>query len=639
MSTNFNKIFFQNKILIFTASTIFFAFFYYAAVEASNYKFHAAFMPFGQKISFWAWFIPEYLFFYCLGILFCRKEIFWRSVFYVASAMFFLIYLAQAASTYMTGDLISPLALENIKCIGLIAKTISFKLSLILGVLGGIFFIFVMEFFGRKRFKISRKTQIYLISFIGIMFVYLLFYNFASFNIKLKNSEFFLSRQTPVYSIISNTIEIQSQQPTLSPLDAIAFEKFNFNYNKNSTYPFEKSTIFSKPLKYSSTKAMQKPNIIVFFIEGLAARSINCYGCKFKGLTPNIDCFAQQTMQVFNYYNHTAATYRGIQGQLCSIYPLKGGAMWNSGNSYKIKKTAYSSVPWIMNQKGYDSIFFYSQDDSLTSLFKMLDFQQVYNSQRIISELLKGREKLVKPKIITDESLFDGLICYLKKREKSKSKKSFFLGLYNMQTHVYFKIPEGGIRYKNTRNDVLDTVHNLDAQFGKFHKYFMSSSYAKNTIVIFTADHTHYHGDASYRKTVSCDYQAHFVGKIPLLIYNPFMALPKNYDAKMATSIDFAPTLLHMLGINNIPNNFMGESIFERTRDYGFSAIGYRFFFIHKNRIYTSPPQNSMFSDIFATAKQYIKTFYAMEAKNKIFSGEFTCPTPKALKLVNKDRK
>src|SRR3546814_1683968 len=50
------------------------------------------------------------------------------------------------------------------------------------------------------------------------------------------------------------------------------------------------------------------------------------YGSTYPGLTPNLQALAGDTMVVDNYYNHTAATYRGLQGQMTSGFPRYGGS-------------------------------------------------------------------------------------------------------------------------------------------------------------------------------------------------------------------------------------------------------------------------------------------------------------------------
>ena len=83
-------------------------------------------------------------------------------------------------------------------------------------------------------------------------------------------------------------------------------------------------------------------------------------------------------------------------------------------------------------------------------------------------------------------------------------------------------------------------------------------------MVILTADHTHY-PDRDYVKLVANDpgYVPVFVDRIPLIIYHPTKQLPTEFDAGNASSINFTPSLIHLLGLENRPNPFLGRSIFD----------------------------------------------------------------------------
>jgi len=576
-------------------------------------------MTWGQLFNFVVWFLPEFLLLYCLGLLLCNKNKIIRTIFYVGFIVCFLIYLSQAASIHMTNDLISVLALENIHFIGLIVHKKSLLLSVAAFVSGIIIFITVIELCTDKHIKLTKNKLISILGIIGILFIYLFIYNFYILSPTNKIYSFFPNRQTPVIGLISNAIKLR-----IGKIDIItnpmAFNKLGLNYNEKSKYPFMKKRIYSKAIKYTSNKINSKPNIIIFFLEGISAISVNAYGCRFKGLTPNIDEFARNSMQVNNYYNHTAASCRGLQGQMCSVYPFFGYGEWSASNNQKLDKINYSSIASILNDFNYDTLFFCAENKPITQLFKVLKFKTIYNAKKIIKDFLKGKEEYIKEDILTDKSFFEGFIKYLKQRENLKPKTPFFIGLYNIETHAYFKTRPNMVKYKNSDNDTLNSVHNLDFQFGKFYKYFKKSPYAKNTIVIVTTDHAQYFGDSHYQRTLPENYRLLPIDRVPLLIYNPFLKLPKNYDANMGTSIDLAPTLFHMLGINNVENNFLGESLFERTKDYGVSVVRTDFYFIYKNKIYVSKCPTAKLSKIFKEYMDYIRTFYLIESKNRVFA-------------------
>lgn len=466
--------FIKSPFIIVTSFFVLTATAYCGIIEASHYKFYEKLMTLPQIGNFFLWFIPEFLLFYCLSLLFCRKNKFIRSIFYAGLIVFLLIYLAQVVSIYISNDLISILALENIQFIGLIADKRSLMFSVVAFFIVIILFIAGMEVFTDKYIKLTKKKYLSLIGISFILFIYLMFYNFYLFGITDRVSSFFPNRQTPSVSLVNNIVKVNSAA-SANTLDLNMLRKLKLSYNKKARFPFMKKEIFSSPIKYPSIKSKSKPNIIIFFIEGLSVSLVNCYGSKFKDLTPNIDAFAKNSLKVDNYYNHTSCTYRGIPGQLCSIYPFHGYDEWTSNKTQKMEKINYSSIPGMLNKRGYDSLFFCAESGSIENLSKMLKFKETYAPPRIIKDLLHGRAKLIKD-MLTDESLFEALICYLKKRKKQKTQKPFFISFYNIQTHSYFKTPKDGIKYKEMNNDTLNAVHNLDAQFGKFYKYLKKST-------------------------------------------------------------------------------------------------------------------------------------------------------------------
>ena len=102
-------------------------------------------------------------------------------------------------------------------------------------------------------------------------------------------------------------------------------KKNGFEINYLHKFPLIKNNIYNGD--YVIDRRIEKPNIIIIFTEGFSARTSSIYNEKFDKLTPNLEDFSKNksSMLIDNYYSHTAATYRGLHGQLCSIYPTYGG--------------------------------------------------------------------------------------------------------------------------------------------------------------------------------------------------------------------------------------------------------------------------------------------------------------------------
>lgn len=394
-------------------------------------------------------------------------------------------------------------------------------------------------------------------------------------------------RQVPISSLSYNYVEYlksRSSYPSRRSKDIVrSTEKF----------PLEKKNIYSSALPFSKTNAAPRvKNVIVIFTEGMSAALLGSYGSSYPGITPNIDALAERSMRVVNYYNHTAATYRGLQGQMISGYPRSGGSgsssAWESGNrSNVLSKIHYKSVPMILKDMNYRTYFMSPHHDTvaLNTLLRSLAFDKVYSYESITQELHPNSGHMTAGSL-SDEGLFNALRNLLSNPAFQASKKSFFVGTYNIETHAFLDVDGAGKKYGDGGNPVLNRMHNYDYQIGRFLRYFFASDYARNTILIFTADHSTY-PDQYFRKVVSPYYRHYFVGEIPLLVYDPGLALPAVYDARGRTSLDFAPTLLQLLGIKKDYNSFLGTSLFEPNGlPFGVAALGDQFFATDPEAVY-----------------------------------------------------
>jgi phosphoglycerol transferase MdoB-like AlkP superfamily enzyme len=359
------------------------------------------------------------------------------------------------------------------------------------------------------------------------------------------------------------------------PLTAAELERlgeFGFVYDEQSDYPLIKDEIYHSDLPFQSLVNQTDPNmplnVIVFLSEGISARVIQPYNDQYPGLTPNIADFAGSAMKVDNYYNHTFATYRGLLGQLCSIFPIYAGGQVS-------EQTDYYCLGNLFEAEGYETYFSFSQQKEKTRLDEVLaktNIKYIY-AQEDLRRLFLAGEAEKRPLALSDQQFFKAIIEHLRaleQRQKTGDKKPFFMGLYNIETHAYYHMSDDGVEYEEQDSYILDTIHNFDNAFGKFWQYFKQSTLFENTVVIFTADHTHFQGkDFVALVNNQPDYKPNFVDRIPMLIYHPGLELPTEFDAKYASSLDLAPTVAHLMKFKNRSNSFLGRSIFERVTNEG----------------------------------------------------------------------
>jgi len=550
--------------------------------------------------------VPELIFviltLFLIERLWSKNAIKYISMF--VSMLVIYVFLLQDVYYARSGEFISELALENLNQAYLVMKPV--YILFIIGMFA--FGIFYNRFVATSSLKIklnlNMKILIALLYCISISAI-ILQNGYAFSHGKISNS---ISHPTPVVSLVTNIKKIFFSPVTGNVTD----------------YPFMKNWVYKTNLPFSQTTyEVAKPNVIIIFTEGTSTRLLGCYGGRFPKLTPNIDDFSQSGMLVKNYFNHTAATFRGTHGQLASCYPRYGGfekGGWAMGAVSSLSMHKYQTLPNILNDT-YDTIFVspHAKIDPYTEMAQMLKFKEIYTRDDMLN--LLGYEPSLANESIKDKDLYKSIVQLLKERE---TNRPFLLAFYTFGTHADLDVPEDGVVYNELgkSNASLNTLHNCDAAFGIFWNYFRNSPYKNNTIIIFTADHAHFY-DKTYLEAVGGenDYKKIFFDKIPLIIYDPMHHLPHEFDANDSTSLDLTPTVLHLLDINNVENSFMGKSIFDSKNDHRFNiaVAGLDFYGIYNHAAYPEKIIDREHLNDFKSQKNIILQFYKYEHANRVF--------------------
>ena len=544
----------------------------------------------GERISrlatlfFFDRFFLEALCITLFGCILLRLQIWWRLIFYVLLLPLSAITILQIYTLYLGGEYLTWLAVENINHISLLlnAKTVGAAAAILFA-----YFTLIFLFETRCTNRLS-KTRFFLL--LGTLLAGILLQGTSNLWLpeKVHTGRDFISRvnylayDSPLSSFYSTFLAKSDKEPAqqreeLTPAELLFLKNEGYTLRMDAAFPLMKDHFYRGPLAIGETERTQQPNIIVFFTEGLSSNLTNVYNGDLPPLTPNLLAFSKQSMRVDNYYGHTWATYRGLLGQLCSLYPHYGG--YGGWHTYydSIVKPSYNSLNRVLSSEGYHTVFLdtHIHDKSyIDEMMGHIGFDEVITGDVLSSKYLNSETALGNDSI-SDMQFYRSLIHYLQDNE-TKNNTPFFVGIYTLGTHAFREATADGTEYGDGSNRVLNRIVSLNKAFGKFWNYFKSSSFAENTIIIFTSDHASYMEKAyldAMAEVTSVKARPSFWDTIPLIIYDPTRELPASYDAKIRTSVDFAPSLLHYLGIANRKNSFLGESIFEtkanRRKSYG----------------------------------------------------------------------
>lgn len=537
---------------------------------------------------------------YCSSV----QNRFFKVFFIIINSVLYFIIICQFIYFFLSGEYITLLALENVNQAYVVMNWIHIV-------------VLVLIILSISKFAKLIYDEHYFLNIKSIAVPLVL----CSFVVLIQNGVFVNSHKyskyvfgTPLGSFFETTYYYFSNNTYVAN---------NIRTNINSYV--NKENIFESVLPFQSSEDfIDKPNIIILFTEGTSSRLLGCYGGKYNLLTPNIDDFSNHSMKVVNYFNHTAATFRGTHGQLASCYPFKGGygnGQWADKN-YKEEymKRSYQTLPNILNNLGYDTYFLspHKNEDPYTNLLKMLKFKKVYVAEDYNKSFSVSGEMYHDS--VRDIDMYKSLKSLM---EGMSNSSPFLICMYTLNTHAFMDTYEEGLKYK-IKNSVLNTLHNLDYCFGNFWNWFKQSKYSKDTIIIFTADHAHYY-EKPYVELMSVekDYKKFFIDKIPLIIYDPIHNLPKEYDGCGKTSLDLTPSILHLLNVNYIKNSFLGSSIFDERskKELNFAALGNDFYYIMDNEVYryNELRKNGHLRKIIDNKVDLIKDYYALEEINDVF--------------------
>lgn len=275
----------------------------------------------------------------------------------------------------------------------------------------------------------------------------------------------------------------------------------------------------------------QNPDVVLIFTEGLSQNIID----DERKIMPNVRMYEDRSFNFINYYNHTAATYRGLIGQLYS------GHQYNNND-----ENTLISLQKIMHDNGYQTTLINTEPNNqdFTNYLKTFVFDRIVTSNNTDTWL-------------RDDEAYELLGNEVK--ECYENSKPDFIVIYTFGTHATFD--ESNVKYGDGKNGLLNRFANADYYFGEFMRNFENNEKYNDLVVVFTTDHCTYE-DEDFIRTFEPSYtrEDYFCDQIPLFIWNNKIEAQK-INAEGRNSLCFAPTLLDFLDIDG-DNYFLGDSLF-----------------------------------------------------------------------------
>lgn len=306
----------------------------------------------------------------------------------------------------------------------------------------------------------------------------------------------------------------------------------------------------------SKTKTEYRYNMIVIVLESWSAKFLEPYNPNFKDVAPNFNRISKQGLIFRHAYASGGRSANGIFSILSGIPDRAGRTIFRSNQVFN----RFGSLPYLLKEKGYTTIFAHSGDlnfDNLKTALPHFGF-----------EILIGKEEMEKSKKYLntwtmgyfDEDLYDISLETIKKQ-----KQPFFLMIFTSNNHHPYTVPDKRFEIfpeSDPEAKFKNSYHYADYALGKFIDNLKKSNIIKNTIVMFVADHTH-HTNLNYYED----------RQIPFLFYSPNLIQPQvRYD--VVCQLDILPTILAMTGGNTFYSSIGRDLTLPKEDSFAFFAGG-----------------------------------------------------------------
>ena len=273
-----------------------------------------------------------------------------------------------------------------------------------------------------------------------------------------------------------------------------------------------------------------KLNVIVLAQESLGAQFVGAYG-DTRGLTPNVDALAKESLMFKNAFATGTRTVRGLEAMVASFPPIPSESIVKRAGSDNIANWGA-----IMRANGYRSSFLYGgfgAFDHMNAFFRGNGFD------------IGDRLNISNPRFtniwgVSDEDLFHYAVEYFDNLTATSSAPFFSLVL-STSNHKPFTFRPGVPGVPTSGGGREAGVRYADFAIGEFIKEAKTRPWFDNTVIIVIADHDSRVYGRAYVPV------EHY--RIPVLVYSPAHIAPQ-INEKVFSSLDLAPTILGLLGIN-----------------------------------------------------------------------------------------
>ena len=324
-------------------------------------------------------------------------------------------------------------------------------------------------------------------------------------------------------------------------------------------------TIFKKPFKlinkfnndeilnelntikqYNRVLKDPSPNVIIFILESMGREYWGSMNKDrkikdFKGFTPFLDSLAEHSLVFSNAFATSRKSIHAMPSILAGIPSFE-----ISYTSTPYSKQKIESMVSIANSMDYNTSFFHGASNGSMGFLgfsNTLGFKNYYGRNEFNND---------------DEydgywGIWDEPFLQFTKETLDNKKQPFLATVFTITSHEPYVIPK---KYDNRFNQGIIPMHKCvlytDFSIKKFFDESKNSDWFKNTVFLFTADHSNQSYYPYYQKTIN-----RFAN--PIMIYIPDSEFKGEINS-LASHMDIYPTIVDLIGYKK-PFRSWGKSL------------------------------------------------------------------------------
>ncbi len=272
-------------------------------------------------------------------------------------------------------------------------------------------------------------------------------------------------------------------------------------------------------------------NVILICMESYSAEYMHYAVGKKKGLSPNLDRLATQSLFFDNLYATGTRTVRGMEALTLNLPPTPGQSIIYRPEGKELLTTFR---PFL--KRGYDCAFFYGGDGKFDYMNRFFS-----TAGARVMDVNAWDKKDVTFKTswgACDEDLFHKTIADADRNYAVGTPFHYFC--MTTSNHRPYDFPDGRID-KKSHHGRGPAVKYSDWAVGNLIETASKKPWFKDTLFIFVADHC-----ASSAGKSDLDVTKFH---IPAMIYNPGLIPPQTYS-RVCSQIDLMPTVFGLLNWN-----------------------------------------------------------------------------------------